>query len=717
MKAHIFFLLAWLSVAPLFAQNTFLRGRVMDEKKEILTYATVLLMQDGIIVAGTYTDESGVFVFALNKAGKFDLKISLTGYEQKLIKDIELKADENKEVEVELKATKAVAVKNSKAPYPTLGGVEGSEGMDGDMSIITGDTPASLGDMEEMPVSVTTKVSPKPVAPAAMAAAPMRSVGDARMMKGITTSSAAGDDFGGERSKKLERAESYYDAKREKTKPSPTKKDKDGTKTPDITVPDKNTPVPSDLAGKLTAGEVNDFNKWKMWKGITKDEFKDFENVWKMIPQERYVLQVENKQHHPMHNVKVELRNETEVIWTTRTDNTGKAELWANFFQQLPQAKGAPTFIRIYSDGKAQDLGQIMPFSRGINRMTVDKSCDYNKQVDIAFVVDATGSMGDEIAHIRADLNLISDKLKDTLRNWDIRFGAVFYQDKGDAYLAKATPMSADVKQSQKFMQETPWGGGGDFPEAVEAGLEEAVQKLKWNDNAVARIVFLVLDAPAHEDLETLMKLQMQIRAAAHKGIRIVPVACSGIDKSTEFLLRATALATNGTYAFLTDDSGIGNPHIKPSTDEFKVEKFYQLAIRIAMQYTYQPDCKPAKDPKPIKEIVHQRKVIEKPEDKLKKDDVVLQKDTANKIVYVEQKTISWKYYPNPTKGNLNIEVEDKIGELFLCDLSGKVLERYDLKNLPSLEIDISAYANGIYFLRYEYAPDKWLSGKVILER
>ena len=66
--------------------------------------------------------------------------------------------------------------------------------------------------------------------------------------------------------------------------------------------------------------------------------------------------------------------------------------------------------------------------------------------------------------------------------------------------------------------------------------------------------------------------LQNSIRAAAQKGIRIVPLSASGINKDTEFLMKFFGLATNGTYTFLTDHSGIGGKHLEPTTDEYKVE-------------------------------------------------------------------------------------------------------------------------------------------------
>ncbi|MGB1699426.1 MAG: hypothetical protein ACPHRO_05700, partial [Nannocystaceae bacterium] len=58
----------------------------------------------------------------------------------------------------------------------------------------------------------------------------------------------------------------------------------------------------------------------------------------------------------------------------------------------------------------------------------------------------------------------------------------------------------------------------------------------------------------------------------------------SGVDKSTEFLMRMADVATGGTYIFLTDDSGIGNSHIEPTIGEYQVEPLNELLIRVIKQ-------------------------------------------------------------------------------------------------------------------------------------
>ncbi|HQU60085.1 MAG TPA: hypothetical protein PLU64_12855, partial [Saprospiraceae bacterium] len=92
---------------------------------------------------------------------------------------------------------------------------------------------------------------------------------------------------------------------------------------------------------------------------------------------------------------------------------------------------------------------------------------------------------------------------------------------------------------------------------------------------------FLILDAPPHYNDATVTAVQAQIRAAAEKGIKIVPVTASGIDKETEFLMRFTAIATNAPYTFKTDHSGIGNDHLEPTVGDYEVEHLNGLIVRL----------------------------------------------------------------------------------------------------------------------------------------
>jgi hypothetical protein len=82
----------------------------------------------------------------------------------------------------------------------------------------------------------------------------------------------------------------------------------------------------------LTAGEVNDFSKWKMWDDYTDKDFKEYANIWKISVKQRYTVELQSKTRYPVigHTVYLINKNTNDTVWTAITDNTGKAELWAN---------------------------------------------------------------------------------------------------------------------------------------------------------------------------------------------------------------------------------------------------------------------------------------------------------------------------------------------------------------------------------------------------
>lgn len=88
--------------------------------------------------------------------------------------------------------------------------------------------------------------------------------------------------------------------------------------------------------------------------------------------------------------------------------------------------------------------------------------------------------------------------------------------------------------------------------------------------------MLLVAAAPPHDELQG--RAFAAAEAARARRIQIVPVASSGVDKRAEYFMRAVAAATQSRYIFLTDDSGIGNPHAEPDVDCYVVT---QLATAI----------------------------------------------------------------------------------------------------------------------------------------
>lgn len=440
-------------------------------------------------------------------------------------------------------------------------------------------------------------------------------------------------------------------------------------------------------AGQLTAGELHDFSKWELWQDIAESDLEAYQKAWRIYPKQRYAVQLVGEKGKPLVNVKVMLKDGAQTIWESFTDNTGKAELWANLFEEAQLSN--PLSIHAEVDGKSHPFEGVTTFHQGVNMLKVPTYCDLSEAVDIAFMVDATGSMGDEIHYLQAELADVIDKVKDTLPGLSLRTGSIFYRDKGEQYLTRTSPLQSELKPTLDFIKKQSAGGGGDYPEAVEEGLERALKELDWNPKARARLLFMVLDAPPHQDDSTVHKMTQLTQLAAAKGIRIIPVVASGINKSAEYLFRSIALATNGTYVFLTDDSGIGNPHIKPTTDDWEVEKLNDLMVRLVYQFSYAPAC--------------EEEMVEENIADLWPNPIRTKPTNAADL---------WRLFPNPTAGPLTVNWDKSAPEeVFLSDLNGKILKRFAAPD-PRFQLDLSAFPAGSYLIGFE-KDGKWESKQV----
>lgn len=468
---------------------------------------------------------------------------------------------------------------------------------------------------------------------------------------------------------------------------------------------DSYTPAQGGTKGKLTAGEINDFSKWSLWKDIAANDLVNFQTAWSLAPKGRYTFQLTTKSGIPIVDAVVHLMDGEETRFTTKTDNTGKAECWLTITNNEPTVRKKLWFKIIHGE-KTLKLEHVTAFENGLNKLAVEVTCEQSENVDIAFVVDATGSMGDEMSYLQAEMNDIIFQSKQLSNTMNFRFANVFYRDKGqgEAYLTKKMDFTRVLSEAVAYIDEQSAGGGGDYEEAVEEALEVAINELDWSASARTRILFLILDAPPHNTALVQERFKKIMEQAAAKGIRIVPIGASGINKSTEYLMRALALSTNGTYTFLTDHSGIGGTHLAPTTDKYDVETLNDLMVRIIKSYTYMPTCEqelPNVVPNLPDSIV-----------RLNNDSVPA--DTTQKS---NPLTIQWSYYPNPTNGIVNILPNEDINELYITDLSGKVLIILtNLKGERTIQVDLSDFATGIYLIRYPVG-DQWISGKVVLQR
>jgi hypothetical protein len=199
-------------------------------------------------------------------------------------------------------------------------------------------------------------------------------------------------------------------------------------------------------------------------------------------------------------------------------------------------------------------------------------------ELDVAFVVDTTGSMADELRYVQKELSAIAGNIATRFPGTTPRFGLVFYRDHGDQYLTRSFDFATDLQTVQANLDAQATGGGGDFPEAVPEGLSQATD-LSWRPGAVARLAFWIADAPAHSNESQATRAA--IDKAVQKDVHVYPVAASGADELTEGTMRSAAQITGGRYLFLTNDSGVGGDHKEPSIPCYNVTKFSSAMVRV----------------------------------------------------------------------------------------------------------------------------------------
>lgn len=339
-----------------------------------------------------------------------------------------------------------------------------------------------------------------------------------------------------------------------------------------------------EAAGLVTAAEWNDLNNWDFWKDLLQtEEFSNKPDIWNFYNLNRISTVVKSEIGAPVNDVSVRLEKNGNTLWEAKTDNLGTAEL----FIGLRQAATISSMeeYTLFVDDIAM-AAPIKMFNEGINEFVLSGFASGNDKVELAFIVDATGSMADELEFLKKDLLDVISKVEQDAPNLDILTSSVFYRDVEDDYLVRHSGFTSNATTTLEFIKEQSADGGGDFPEAVHTALNTALSELQWSNTAKTRIAFLLLDAPPHNETSVIGQLQDAIAEAARKGIKIIPITASGIDKETEYLMRSFSIATNGTYVFITNDSGIGGEHLEASVGEYQVEKLNDLMVRLIRKYS-----------------------------------------------------------------------------------------------------------------------------------
>lgn len=98
--------LLWLGTS--LAETGTLKGKVMDAStQEAIPFATIKLVQNGALVTGTNSDVNGEYTIKGLQPGKYDLETTFVGFENHLVKNLEIKSEKITFLDIKLHGSTA----------------------------------------------------------------------------------------------------------------------------------------------------------------------------------------------------------------------------------------------------------------------------------------------------------------------------------------------------------------------------------------------------------------------------------------------------------------------------------------------------------------------------------------------------------------------------------------------------------------------------------
>ena len=337
-------------------------------------------------------------------------------------------------------------------------------------------------------------------------------------------------------------------------------------------------------AAKLSAGDVDDNLNYNQYLSYVNKMKGDNSALPSLGLEDRVTVRIVDGQGANVSNalVKVTLVGQTSPVVSSRTGTDGIFQ----FFPTHDGAKGATNFV--FNTSAPEGQGPYAEATVDINNMDATRTvkltlegytAELPTQVDLALVIDCTGSMGDELSYLTAEFSNIIAKVQNEHPGASMRYGLVVYRDEGDDYVVRPYAFTDSVSEMQTRLSAQAAEGGGDYEEAVHKGLDEGVNTLEWRSGNTLRMLFHVADAPPHD--QYLKDAITVVDEAREKGIHMFPLGSSGVGDIAEYIMRAEATLTGGRYMFLTDDSGIGNSHVDPHISCYIVTNLDNLIVRV----------------------------------------------------------------------------------------------------------------------------------------
>lgn len=331
------------------------------------------------------------------------------------------------------------------------------------------------------------------------------------------------------------------------------------------------SPAPQPVAATpVTAGMVDDNADFAEYLA-----FRERTNVPHQVRDvsERYLLEVKDAAGRGVPDAQVQVRSPDGATLWARTDTAGHVWLHPKAFDKAPSTLYQVTVS--HGDQAAQGLlrrGQ----KDAVEVQLGGTQAPQRARLDLVFLIDATGSMADEIHKLKSSLRSIAADAARLPSRPDFCFGLVAYRDRTDPFLLRSHDFTHDLGAFQKVLDQLQADGGGDYPEAMSEALHEAVHRLGWRGDGATRMVVLLADAPPQLGADRPAYDEAML-AALGKGIKVFSVGASGLDPQGEFIQRQIAQFTGGRFVFLTYDRA-GVPGSGPGRETAHDVKNYSVA-------------------------------------------------------------------------------------------------------------------------------------------
>jgi Mg-chelatase subunit ChlD len=263
---------------------------------------------------------------------------------------------------------------------------------------------------------------------------------------------------------------------------------------------------------------------------------------------QRVIVAVKDRDGLPLADAEVTVLDGGKELARRRTYADGRTLLFPSESKGIG-VQSATVRVRHRGGSKTVSLGS------GGHRL--DIRIDHSREsyarvpVDLVFVLDTTGSMGDEIAQLKKTLEEINFQISNLSPAPEVRFGMVLFRDRGDEYVTRVVPLTSDLREFQRQLEPVRAGGGGDEPEDVQEALKATMTKLAWRREG-AKLAFLIGDAAPHLNYGQTYTYVTAMREAAERGIKITTIGCSGLDTQGETVWRQVAQYTMAPFVFLT---------------------------------------------------------------------------------------------------------------------------------------------------------------------